>query len=159
MTCLFPIQCGTQVQIYFIFVRKELVWERLIQTCINLLVLETALLANCPFRDCRADVSAAAVLVNTDECYQTSSQDLEDCSKPSGLWTLATFRDVSIQYSAITELKMKNIFVLEYLTCSYNMKHVVWRTLSLVAITVAVFMLSTQIYYVVEGICMSTTKI
>jgi len=97
----------------------------------NLLVLETALLANCPFRDCKADVSAA-VLVSTDECYQTSSQDLEDCSKPSGLWTLATFRDVSIQYSAITE----NIFVLEYLTCSYNMKHVVWRTLSLVTITV-----------------------
>ena len=52
---------------------------------------QTVLLTNCSFRDCRADVGAA---VSIDDCYQTSSQNLEHCSKPSGLEALVTFRDV-----------------------------------------------------------------
>lgn len=69
------------------------------------------------FGDCRADVSAA---VSTNECYQTSSQDLEDCSKPSGLWTLATTYSVPNNNRAQNE---------EHLCTGilhlYNMKHVV----------------------------------
>ena len=48
-------------------------------------------LANCSFRDCRADVGAAVII---DDCYRTWSGDRKQCSKPSGLETLATFRDV-----------------------------------------------------------------
>ena len=48
-------------------------------------------LANCSFRDCRADVGAAVII---DDCYQTWSWNREHCSKPSGLETLFTFRDV-----------------------------------------------------------------
>ena len=43
---------------------------------------QTVLLTNCSFRDCRADVGAA---VKIDNRYPTASQNLEHCSRPSGL--------------------------------------------------------------------------
>ena len=61
-----------------------------VRTCVTPLWGQTALLTNCSFRACQANVGAA---VSIDECLWMSYQNVDYCLKPLGLWT-STLRNL-----------------------------------------------------------------